>query len=132
MKYLAILLLSFSFFSPVLAANTAKTAKTAVPKTVQGTMPQLQPLQPAPAGVSAALNKNIQYQSPGYVPPVGGPGSAANPKNPAAQGSQIPGNSSAGTAPHSAGGRGNLIWWLTALLVLLVLGLWVYKRNKAE
>jgi hypothetical protein len=121
MKYFLIFLLSFAFINPVLAANVVK-----------GTVPKLLPLQPAPAGISPAYNKNIQYQDPNYVPSVG--------DSNASQGSrenQPPGQSSASgqaslDAVLQSASPYRYVWVLAALLAAAVLSFLFYKRNRTK
>jgi hypothetical protein len=61
MKYVIIILISFSFFSQAFAAMSVK-----------GTVPNIKPLQPAPEGISPNYSGNIQYS----------PDSASNGENP--------------------------------------------------
>ncbi len=121
MKYLLILLLSFGFFSPALAANTVK-----------GSVPKVQSLQPLPQGVSPAYNKNIQYQDPNYQNAPGNttPGVDQNTNNTASNHNDLTEPLSA-TASQSAPTQ-HYIWWLMILLLAIIVGFWVYKRSNAK
>lgn len=55
LKYLLILLVIFSFSSPVLAV-----------KQVTGTVPEVKPLQPAPEGIYVNHSGNINYVDPSH------------------------------------------------------------------
>jgi hypothetical protein len=113
MKYLLAILISFAVINPVLAA-----------KTVKGSVPVVQPLQPPPAGVSPAFNRSVQYQDPNFVPING----RQNPQN------NQPGQTSVPTRTSSVAMQkgGYYIWWLIVLLIVFVLGFWIYKRSKSE
>jgi hypothetical protein len=115
MKYILIFLISFMFAGQVLAANAVK-----------GSVPDLQPLQPAPAGVSAGFSKNIQHQDPNYVPPQGSQSakSAGGHNSALLIGGTLPGLGS------SAGGHNYLLWFLV-LIILVLLGYFIYKKIKA-
>jgi len=108
MKYLAIILLSFAFFHPALAAKEAL-----------GAVPQVRPLQPAPAGISPGFNKNIQSGGPqtnnGSV--AKGAGSLAAHSGPV-------------FLPAPVSGYGHWAAWLAAFLAAGIFGLLFYKRNK--
>jgi hypothetical protein len=109
MKYLVIILLSFAFFHPALAARAVK-----------GTVPNVQPLQPAPVGVFPAFNKNIESRGPAINNTQ-----AESPASPASAHTEP----SFLTAQVSEPGRG--IVWLAALLAALIFGWLLYKRNKS-
>jgi hypothetical protein len=113
MKYLLIILISFAFVNPALAA-----------KTVKGSVPVVKPLQPAPAGVSPAFNRSIQYQDPNYQP-----NSGQSPQN-SRPGQSSSAEGSLATVAKTNGGNHNYIWWPVVLLGALILGFWFYKRNK--
>jgi hypothetical protein len=117
MKYLLIFLLSFAFISPALAANT-----------VRGIVPKLLPLQPAPAGISPAYNKNIQYQDSNYAPSAGSSNASTGFKENQQLGkSPVPGQSLA-VIPVQSNGARHYVWWLVILLIAIILGYLVYKR----
>jgi hypothetical protein len=118
MKYLAILILSFVFFSPVLAA-----------KTVQGTVPKVSPLQPAPAGVFPNLKNNAEFHdaSHSFSTSTNGEGTVVN---------QAPTLTASGApiqaAAKSSGGKSGYVIWVLLILVLAgVLWLW-FKNRKPE
>jgi hypothetical protein len=121
MKYLLILLLSFGFFSPALAANTVK-----------GSVPKVQSLQPLPQGISPAYNKNIQYQDPNYQNAPGNttPGVDQKTDNTASNHNDLTEHLSA-TVSQSAPTQ-HYIWWLVILLLAIIVGFWVYKRRNAK
>jgi len=125
MKYILIFFLSFAFVNPALAA-----------KMVSGTVPQLKPLQPAPAGIFPAYSKNIQYQDPNYMPNSGSPNAAPRPKeNQQLEPSPVSGQPLATSALAQSGPARHYIWWLAALLAAVVLGFLgylIYKRRKIK
>jgi hypothetical protein len=114
MKYFLAILISFAFVNPALAA-----------KTVKGSVPVVKPLQPAPAGVSPAFNRSIQYQDPNYQP-----NSGQSPQN-SRPGQSSSAEGSLATVAKTNGGH-NYIWRLAVLLVLIAAGFFVYKRSKSK
>ena len=121
MKYFLILLLSFAFINPALAA-----------KAVKGTVPQLKPLQPAPAGIFPAYSKNIQHQDVNYVPSNGNPNVKSAPEEQLPGQNPALGQSSTAAALTQSSPARHYVWWIIVLLAALILGFFVYKRRRRD
>jgi hypothetical protein len=109
MKYLVIIFLSFAIFSPVFAA-----------KIVPGTVPQVQPLQPAPAGISPGFTKNIQSKGQQIIN-----GSFVNATN------SQENHTGPSFLPSKALGSQRWIGWLAALVLAGLIAWFFYKKNKS-
>lgn len=113
MKYFAIFFISFFLVLPAYAA-----------KTVKGTVPQLQPLQPPAAGINPNLNGNVQYRDPGR-PLDSQPQDAGQAVNPeAAAGANPVGG--ANQAPK----KFYALVWVVFIAAALGLGYWLVRRGK--
>jgi len=118
MKYLFIFLLSFAIISPVYAARK-----------VPGSVPDVQPLQPIPAGVSPNIDKNIQFHDPSHEGQFDSSGNVvtgqgpdqAKPLNPQNEPAVQPGQAAA------AKGRG---WIWPIVIILLIVGGAAFAINK--
>jgi hypothetical protein len=121
MKYFLIFLISFALFLPVYAA-----------KTVKGTVPVLQPLQPPAAGVYPDVQNNFQSRGPDSQPA----GQAASSGN-SAQNSQ-PSSVGESQTPNSAGYLPSQtskprLWILLLVVLAGLLGFfWVWKGSKKD
>jgi hypothetical protein len=122
MKYLLIFFLSFIFINPALAA-----------KAVKGTVPQLKPLQPAPAGIFPAYSKNIQHQDANYVPSNGSVNAVPRPDgNQQLEPSPVPGQPPATAALAQSSPARHYVWWIIVLLAAFALGFLAYKRRRRD
>ena len=114
MKYLFIFLISFSFASPALAARQVK-----------GAVPDLPPLQAAPAGIAPNFGKNIQYSDPAH------PAQAAVPTDSRLLNSNTPGNEAVVVSPGVPYQKtGSWLWWVFGILILGGGGAWIIRKFK--
>ena len=118
MKYIIIIATLLTFSQPVFAA-----------KMVTGSVPVVQPLQPAPVGVKPNLSHNVQYSDPSHVDNSGQSGApSSNPTK--SQITQLPGNQliNPGLKP---GGHNYLVWSLV-LIICGLIGWLIFKHRKSN
>jgi hypothetical protein len=125
MKYLAIIFLSVAFVHPALAA-----------KSVNGTLPKVEPLQPPPVGVYPNLENNIQFHDPSFDYKSNSQSGGQNAltgqnQNPAQQNAA---QSAVQKSPAQSSAGGYVFLWVIAILILAGLG-WlalIMKKSKKD
>ena len=119
--------LVFIFIAVVYPMAFAQAAKQ-----VSGTVPDIQPVQPAPEGISPNVSKNIQFQDPSHEGQFDAEGNVINGSQSQQATEQQP-SFSTSVLPEKIAAAGSG-WWKYALIVLLLLGggavYWKVNRKK--
>ncbi|MBI5530947.1 MAG: hypothetical protein HY918_05650 [Candidatus Doudnabacteria bacterium] len=102
-------------------------------KQVTGTVPEVQPVQPAPEGISPNVSKNIQFQDESHEGQFDAQGNVVN-DNQAPQNLDESSHLVASALPVKIVAAGSS-WWKYALVLLLLLGggfvYWQVNRKKS-